>query len=110
MGGLIAQPPFGIRPHPDVVSKVVGQLIDAACDVADLVVGGVIDLGCVVTGRDALGGRCGVPDPAGERPEQCRALLRMLSWVEAPAAVEVLSAARSRPELREVAEELLAER
>ncbi len=30
----------------------------------------------------------------GERPTRCRALLQMLSWIEAPAAVELLSAAR----------------
>ena len=45
-----------------------------------------------------------------ERPPQCRALLRMLSWIEAPAAAELLSAARRFPELREVAGELVTAR
>jgi len=35
-----------------------------------------------------------------ERPEQCRALLKMASRIEDPAVAEVLSAARSRPGLR----------
>ncbi len=44
----------------------------------------------------------------GERPAQCRALLRMLSWIEAPAAGELLSAARRFPELREAVGESMA--
>ncbi len=46
----------------------------------------------------------------GERPEQCRALLRMLRWIAAPAAVELLSAARRFSGLGELAGELLAAR
>ncbi len=46
----------------------------------------------------------------GERPAQCRALLRMLSWIDAPAAVELLSAAQRFPELRTIATELIAAR
>ncbi len=45
-----------------------------------------------------------------QRPEQCRALLRMLSWMNAPAAAELLSAARRFPGLRATAAELIAER
>ncbi len=45
-----------------------------------------------------------------ERPAQCRALLRMLSWIDAPTAEKTLSAARSYPELRGLVEELVAAR
>jgi len=46
----------------------------------------------------------------GERPARCRALLRMLSWIEAPAAAEALSAARDFPALRETAARLMTAR
>ena len=45
-----------------------------------------------------------------ERPEQCRALLRMLSWIEDPRATELLSSARRFSELREAAAELIEAR
>jgi hypothetical protein len=45
-----------------------------------------------------------------ERPEQCRTLLAMLSWIEDHAAADLLSSARRFPELREAAGELVRAR
>ncbi|RMH21662.1 MAG: hypothetical protein D6696_05275 [Acidobacteria bacterium] len=47
---------------------------------------------------------------AQERPAQSRALLRMLSWIEGPAAERALAAARRLPALRDEADRLLAAR
>ncbi len=44
------------------------------------------------------------------RPAQCRALLRMLSWIAAPRAAALLSAARHLPGLGELTGELIAAR
>jgi len=45
-----------------------------------------------------------------ERPVQCRALLQMLSWIESPAALEVLENAGRLPEVGAAAAESLAAR
>lgn len=45
-----------------------------------------------------------------ERPARCRALLRMLSWIDAPAAQEALEASGCFPQLHELVGELVKAR